>query len=82
MPSLADLASALKWGFADFDDLSAIADRETLPPEDLAKILDLLKLRPVQFCLFLQALVGPKQMKRIMIRAIASTGRACVPSLR
>jgi hypothetical protein len=28
------VASALKWAFADFDDLSVSADKETLTPED------------------------------------------------
>ena len=55
------LASAMKWGFADFDDLSIAADRKTLSPEDFAKVLELLKLRPMQFCIFLKALVGADQ---------------------
>ena len=38
------VASALKWGFADFDDLGVDADRQTLSSEDLAKVMDLLKL--------------------------------------
>jgi hypothetical protein len=28
------VAAALKWGFADFDDLGVDADRQTLSPED------------------------------------------------
>jgi hypothetical protein len=40
------VVSALKWGFADFDDLSVSADRDTTPPEDLAKAFDLLP--PIQ----------------------------------
>ena len=52
------VASALKWGFADFDDLGVDADRQTLSPEDFAKVMDLLKLRPMQFCIFLKTLVG------------------------
>jgi hypothetical protein len=35
------IASTLKWGFADFDDLGVDADRR-------AKVKDLLKLRPMQ----------------------------------
>ena len=35
------VASALKWGFADFDDLGVDADRQTLSPEDFAKVMDL-----------------------------------------
>jgi hypothetical protein len=64
------VASALRWGFADFDDLSVSADRDTLTPEDLASVLDLLKLRPIQFCMFLKGLVGYDEMLRLMIEAI------------
>ena len=63
-------ASALKWGFADFDDLGVDADRQTLSPEDFAKVMDLLKLRPIQFCIFLKTLVGAEQMQRMMVEAI------------
>jgi len=38
------VASALKWAVADFDDLGVDADRQTLSPEDFAKVMDLLKL--------------------------------------
>ena len=64
------VASALKCGFADFDDLSVDADRQTLSPEDAAKVMDLLKLRPMQFCIFLKTLVGPEEMQRMMVEAI------------
>src|SRR5450755_3324503 len=52
------IASALKWGFADFDDWSVVVDRRTLKPEDAAKVMQLLRSRPIQFCMFLKALVG------------------------
>jgi hypothetical protein len=64
------VASALKWGFADFDDLGVQADKRTLTPEDFAKVMDLVKLRPMQFCIFLKTLVGEEQMQRMMIEAI------------
>ena len=64
------MASALKWGLADCDDIGVDADKRTLTPADLAKVLDLVKLRPIQFCLFLKALVGVEEMQRIMVRAI------------
>src|SRR5258707_1217574 len=64
------VASALKWGFADFDDVTVAADRDTISPEDLAKVIDLLKFRPIQFCIFLKALVGADEMKRMMLKAI------------
>ena len=64
------MASALKWGFADFDNLGVDADRQTLSPEDFAKVMELLKLRPMQFCIFLKALVGLEEMQRLMVEAI------------
>ena len=64
------VASAMKWAFADFDDPSVTADKETLTPEDFAKVMALLKLRPMQFCIFLKALVGVEAMARMMIQAI------------
>ncbi len=70
------VASALKWGFADFDTEPVIADRDTLSPEDCAKVIDLLKFRPMQFCMFLKALVGPEEMKNMMLKAISVAGRA------
>jgi hypothetical protein len=64
------VASALRWGFADFDNLTVEADKLTLTPEDFARVVDLLKLRPMQFCLFLKALVGTEEMMRMMVQAI------------
>ena len=64
------ISSALKWGFADFDNLGVDADRQTLTPEDFAKVIELLKLRPMQFCIFLKALVGVEEMQRMMVEAI------------
>jgi hypothetical protein len=66
------VASALKWAFADFDDLSVNADRDTLTREDVARIVDLLKFRPIQFCLFLKALLGAEAMQRMMVEAISA----------
>jgi hypothetical protein len=69
------IVSALKWGFADFDDLGVDADRQTLSPEDFAKVMDLLKLRPMQFCIFLKTLVGAGEMQRMMVQAIGVARR-------
>jgi hypothetical protein len=60
------VASALKWGFADFDSGSVAMDRETLSPEDRETVAESLKLRPMQFCLFLKALLGEEEMHRLM----------------
>jgi hypothetical protein len=69
------VASALKWAFADLETESVAVDRQTLSPEDLAKVVDLLKLRPVQMALFLAALVGGEEMQRMMTEAIRAARR-------
>ena len=69
------VASAMKWGFADFDSEPVAADRDTMNAEDLAKVVDLLKFRPFQFCVFLKALVGAEEMKNMMLKAISLAGR-------
>jgi hypothetical protein len=61
----------LKWGFADFDNVYVSVDRETLSGEQLDKVIELLRSRPIQLCLFLTALVGPEEMERMMSEAIA-----------
>lgn len=63
--------SALKWGFADFDNVNAVIDRKTLKPEDRMKVAELLQHRPVQFCMFLKALIGAEAMEEMMTQAIA-----------
>ncbi len=45
-------ASALNWGFADFDDLGVEVDKRALTQEDFTKLMDLLKFRPMQYCIF------------------------------
>jgi hypothetical protein len=65
------VASALKWGFADFEDWNVVADRKTMSPDDSAKLWELLRLRPIQFCMFLGALVGKEQMESVMNQAIS-----------
>ena len=64
------VASALKWAFADFDNLNVSADQATLTAEDLDKLVELLKARPLQFCVFLKWLVGAEEMQRVMVEAI------------
>jgi hypothetical protein len=65
------VASALKWGLADCESLSVEADRQTLTPEDFARVMDLLKFRPMQLALVLKVLVGEEEMVRIMVQAVA-----------
>src|SRR5438128_1195356 len=66
------LVSALKWAFADFDNVNVSVDRKTLSKEDLTKVVSLVRLRPIQFCLFLKALFGEEGMERIMQDAIVA----------
>jgi hypothetical protein len=65
------ITSAIKWAFCDYDSISVEADRATLKETDLKKVLELLRLRPVQFCLFLKVLLGQEEMERIMLEALA-----------
>jgi hypothetical protein len=67
------VASALKWAFVDFESLSVEADRQTLAAEDRQELMDLLKHRPLQFCLFLSILFGQKQMELMMVSAIKNS---------
>jgi hypothetical protein len=64
------VASALRWGLADCESLSVEADKQTLTPEDFARVMDLLKFRPMQLASVLKALVGADEMQRMMIEAI------------
>jgi hypothetical protein len=64
------IASAMKWGFADFDDVNVAVDRETLSQEDLRKVAELIRNRPVQLALFLKALLGDEYMEAVMMNAI------------
>ncbi|HEY4359530.1 MAG TPA: hypothetical protein VGN17_01105 [Bryobacteraceae bacterium] len=64
------MASALKWAFADFENLNIVADRRTLGQEDLDKLVELLRHRPIQFCMFLAALFGEEQMETMMAASV------------
>jgi hypothetical protein len=64
------VATALKWAFGDLDSVNSDADKQTLSPEDFAKVMDLLQLRPMQFCIFLKSLLGAEEMQRLMVEAI------------
>ena len=69
------VASALKWAFADLETVSVTVDRQTLSKEDLKKLIELLRFRPIQFCMFLKALVGTEGMERLMKEGIAAAKR-------
>jgi hypothetical protein len=66
----------MKWGFADFDNINVQVDRDTLSEEDFKKLVELVQYRPVQLCMFLAALLGPEEMKRMMLRAIVQAQHA------
>ena len=68
-------ASALKWAFADLETVSVNVDRETLSKEDLKKLIELLRLRPTQLCIFFKALLGEEAMERMMAEAVAVAKR-------
>jgi hypothetical protein len=67
------VASALKWAFVDFDSLNVKADRETMSEEDRTQLVELLRHRPLQFCIFLSTLLGQKNMELMMLSAIKNT---------
>jgi hypothetical protein len=67
------VASALMWAFVDFDSLNVEADRQTLSPEDRKELVESLKHRPLQLCLFLSTLCGQKQMELMMLSAIKNS---------
>jgi hypothetical protein len=64
------VVSALKWAFADLDSEFLIADIQTLSPEDLAKVLGLIRNRAAQFCIFLSALLGPEAAEKQITSAL------------
>ena len=51
---------------------NVIVDRKTLSQEDGERLWKLLRLRPIQFCMFLKALVGEEAMESIMLAGIAA----------
>jgi hypothetical protein len=52
------------------DTLTVEADRRTMTLKDRKRLVELLQNRPLQFCLFLSAFFGEKQMELLMISAI------------
>jgi hypothetical protein len=51
--------------------MNVVADKKTLTEEDFARVRELLNVRPIQFCMFLKALLGTEEMERLMIHAIS-----------
>lgn len=69
------VVSALQWAFADYDSEWVRADMRTVSQEDFTKVLELIIMRPTQFCLLLKALVGEHQMRNLMGDAIKMATR-------
>jgi hypothetical protein len=72
--------SALKWAFCDLDTENAIADLNTLSEEDLKKVVEPLSLRAIQFCLFVNALIGESATERIMQHALKCAKDSSMPA--
>jgi hypothetical protein len=72
--------SALKWAFCDLDTENAIADVRTLSEEDLKKVVEPLSLRAIQFCLFVNALIGEGATERIMQHAVRCAKESSAPA--
>jgi hypothetical protein len=72
--------SALKWAFCDLDAENAIADLHTLSEDDLKKVLEPLSLRAIQFCLFVNALIGEDATERIMQQAVRCAKESSAPA--
>ncbi len=66
---------ALGAAVADFDSETVELDRATLSKQDRERVIDSVRLRPLQFCLFLRALLGPDNMRELMTRAAQEAAR-------
>jgi hypothetical protein len=74
------VVSALKWAFCDLDTESAIADLHTLSEENLKKVVEPLSLRAIQFCMFVNALLGEDATERIMQHALRCAKESSEPA--
>ena len=74
------VVSALKWAFCDLDTENAIVDLHTLSEEDLKKVVEPLSLRAIQFCLFINALIGEEATERIMLHALRCATESSMPA--
>lgn len=62
------ILSALKWAFADFDSVAVMADRDTLPTEDIMAMRAALELQATQFCILL-GVIGAAQSLEKQLRS-------------
>jgi hypothetical protein len=73
------VVSALKWAFCDLDTETAMADLHTLSEADLKKVVEPLSLRAIQFCMFVNALLGDEATERIMLHALRCAKESSAP---
>jgi hypothetical protein len=74
------VVSALKWAFCDLDTENALADLHTLSEEALKKVVEPLSLRAIQFCLFVNALIGEDATDRIIQHALRCAKESSMPA--
>ena len=73
------VVSALKWAFCDLDTETAIADLHTLSEADLKKVVEPLSLRAIQFCMFVNSLIGEDATERIVQHALRCAKESSTP---
>lgn len=64
--------SALKWAFCDLETESVIADLRTLSEEDTEKVTDRLRLRTLQFCIFVCTMLGQNAGEQLILQELRS----------
>jgi hypothetical protein len=64
--------SALKWAFCDLETESVIADLRTLSEEDTEKLTDRLRLRTLQFCIFVCTMLGQNAGEQLILQELRS----------
>jgi hypothetical protein len=74
------VVSALKWAFCDLDTETAIVDLHTLSEADLKKVVEPLSLRAIQFCMFVNALIGEEATERIIQHALRCAKESSEPA--
>ena len=72
--------SALKWAFCDLDTETAIADLHTLSEADLKRVVEPLSLRAIQFCMFVNSLIGEDATERIVQHALRCSKESPEPA--
>lgn len=66
------VTAALKWAFCDLDTESIIADLRTLSAADLKRLVEPLRLRTLQFSIFILSMLGSEAGERLILQALDS----------